>query len=259
MSKSRAGCGALFLVLLVCAQPAKAGRIVSLNLCTDELLLLLAPASAAALSPLARDPALSVVADEARRFPQIRPDAEAVLALHPDLVLAGEFGAQAVLAVLRGRGVRVMQVQEPADFAAIATEVTQVAAVLGARARGAALVAEMWARLRQAAGRAQGQAKGQAVLWQARGYAAGPGSLGDAVLRAAGFGDAGTGGQMGIEALVAHPPDVLVSQTAPAYPSLATDMLNHPALAGIRRIRIDPAWLACAGPWSARAVTALGR
>jgi ABC-type Fe3+-hydroxamate transport system substrate-binding protein len=97
------------------------------------------------------------------------------------------------------------------------------------------------------------------VLWEARGFAAGPGSFGDAVLREAGYSDGGTGGQMGIEAMVAHPPDVLVSQSAPAYPSLATDLLDHPALARIRRIRLDPAWLACPGPWSAQAVAALVR
>ena len=64
---------------------------------------------------------------------------------------------------------------------------------------------------------------------------------------------------MGIEALAAHPPDILVSPSTPAYPSLATTMLRHPALAGIRRIDIDPAWLACPGPWSTRAVTALAQ
>ena len=97
------------------------------------------------------------------------------------------------------------------------------------------------------------------MLWEARGYSAGPGSFDDAVLRQAGFADAGTGGQMGIEALLAHPPDVLVSQTAPAYPSLATSVLDHPALARMRRIRLDPAWLTCPGPWSVQAVAALVR
>ena len=242
------------LCCLLCA-PAHAARVVSLNLCTDELLVLLAPQSIAALSPLARDPALSAVASAASGFARIRPDAEAVLALHPDLVLAGDYGTRAVLAVLRGRGVRVVQVGEPTDFAGVAAEVTQIASLLGAKARGAALVARMWAGLQAASGRP----RGTAVLWQARGYAAGPGSFGDAVLRAAGFADAGNGGQMGIEALVARPPDVLVSQTAPAYPSLSTSMLSHPALAGIRRIALDPAWLACPGPWSIKAVSALVR
>ncbi len=235
--------------------PAAAAQVVSLNLCTDELLLALAPESITALSPLARDPSLSVFAAAAAGRPWVRPDAEAVLRLHPDLVLAGAYGAQAVLGTLRGQGVRVVQLAEPTDFEGVAREVAQLAAVLGVPGRGEAVLAGMWARLAAVPQRP----RGRAVLWQARGFSAGPGSFGDAVLRAAGFTDAGTGRQMGVEAMVAHPPDVLVTETAPAMPSLATDMLAHPALAGIRRQSVAPALLACPGPWSAGAVEALAR
>jgi iron complex transport system substrate-binding protein len=245
-----------FLVgVLLCSTRVIAARVVSLNLCTDELLVLLAPASVAALSPLARDPSLSVVASQAAALPWVRADAEAVLSLHPDLVLAGGYGAQAVLAVLRSRGMRVVQVQEASDFAGVARQVAQVAAMLGVAAKGEALVAQMWARL-AAVPRRGGDT---AILWEARGFSAGPGSFGDAVLRAAGLRDVGTGGQIGIEALVAHPPAILVTETKPAFPSLATAMLAHPALAGIRRLTIDPALLACPGPWSATAVLVLAR
>jgi iron complex transport system substrate-binding protein len=228
---------------------------VSLNLCTDELLVDLAPGQIVALSPLARDPALSAVARNAARWPQVGADAEAILALRPDLVLAGAYGAQTVLAVLRARGVRVMQFDEPTDFTGVAAEIASMAGALGVPVPGAALAARMWSRLKAL----PRGARGRAVLWQARGYSAGPGSFGDAVLREAGLTDAGTGGQMDIEALVAHPPDVLVSESTPAYPSLATAVLDHPALARIRRIRLDPALLACPGPWSAEAVAALAR
>ena len=119
---------------MVCA-PAQAARVVSLNLCTDQMLVLLSPDSVVALSKLARDPALSVVAEAASRFATVRPDAEAVLALHPGLVLAGAYGAQTLLTVLRGRGVRVVQVDDPADFAGVAAEVTELAG--GARREGA--------------------------------------------------------------------------------------------------------------------------
>jgi iron complex transport system substrate-binding protein len=231
------------------------GGVVSLNLCTDELLVLLAPEKIAALSPLARDASLSVVAAQAARLPWVRADAEAVLRLRPDLVLAGEYGAQGVVAALRARGVVVSQVKEQQNFAGVAGEVGQVAAALGVPARGAALVAAMWRRL----GNVSVTVRGSAVLWEARGYSAGPGSFGDAVLRAAGYRNVGTGGEMGVEAMAAHPPDWLVTVAAPAYPSLATDLLWHPALRGVRRRTVDPALLACAGPWSAGAVEALAR
>ena len=261
MSSARGRLWALsVLVLMGLCPPARASGVVSLNLCTDELLALLAPAQVAALSPLARDPALSVVAAQAARMPWVRADAEAVLALRPALVLAGVYGAQSVVAVLKQHGVRVVQVAEPDSFDAVAAEVNGVAAALGVPQAGAAMVAAMRTRLAAVAQRENGENKrGTAVLWGARGFSSGPGSFGDAVLRAAGYRNVGTGGAMGIEALAAHPPDVLVTEAAPAYPSLATDLLWHPALVQVRRRSVQPKWLACPGPWSVAAVEALSQ
>jgi len=229
--------------------------VVSLNLCADDYLLLLAPEQAVAVSVLAADPALSVVAAAARLVAPVRADAEAVLALHPDLVLAGAYGAQTTLTLLERRGMRVERLDQPQDFAAIAAQTRLVAALLGEAARGEAMLAAMRARLAAVPPRAARRA----VFLEARGYAAQPGSLADAVLRAAGLADAGYSGQPGLEALVAHPPDLLVTATAPDFPSLATDLLAHPALAGMPRREVAPALLVCGGPWTARAVTVLAR
>ncbi len=242
---------------LAVAAPVAQAKVVSLNLCTDQLLVLLAPEQVAALEPLARDPALSFVAAEAARLPSVRADAEAVLALHPDLVLAGQYGAQGTLALLRQRGVRVVQVAEAQDFAAVGVQVASVAGLLGVAARGRALVGGMWRAL--AAIRPASPPGRRAVLWEAGGWTAGPGSFGDAVLRAAGLHNVGTGGRMGTEAVLAARPDLLVSETAPRFPSLATDLAWNPAVARLPRRVVLPPLLACAGPYSVAAVTALAR
>jgi iron complex transport system substrate-binding protein len=240
---------------LLLAPPARAAaeRVISLNLCTDQLLVLLAPQKATALSTLARDPALSAVADEARRLPQVRADAEAVLALHPDLVLAGQYGAQAAVAALRARGVPVLQLGLPDGFGAIRAQVREAAKALGAEARGEALLAEMDRRL---AALPRPSPAPTAILLGARGWVSGPGTLGDAVLRAAGYRDVGAG-HVGLERLLAHPPDVLITAEAPRFPSLATAMLEHPALRGLPRKRFAPALLVCAGPFTAQAAAAV--
>ncbi len=226
--------------------------VVSLNLCTDQLLVLLAPARVAALEPLARDPALSFVAGAAAGLPTVRADAEAVLRLHPDLVLAGRYGAQTTVALLRARGLRVVQFGEAESFAQIGAQVTEAAGLLGAPERGRALVEAMWRRLAALRPR-----RGSAVMWQAGGWTAGPGSLADAALRAAGLSDAGTGGRMGVEALLARHPDLLVVEAAPRTPSMATDLARHPALAGFARVEVPAPLLICGGPFSVGAAELL--
>jgi iron complex transport system substrate-binding protein len=235
---------------------AWAERVVSLNLCTDQLLVMLAPESIVALSPLARDPSLSFVAEQAKKYPWVRADAEAVLALHPDFVIAEHYGAQTTIAMLRARGVSVITFDEPQDFDAITNQVRAASGLLGRPERGEAAVADMQARLAALPPHPQ---QHTAILWEARGYSAGPGSLGDAVLRAAGFRDLGTGGAMGVETLAARPPDFLITETAPKYPSLASNMLFHPAVAAIPRRIVAPALLTCGGPFTVQAAEALAR
>jgi iron complex transport system substrate-binding protein len=242
-------------LLWMFAFPAFASGVVSLNLCTDQLLVLLAPERVAGLDFLARDPALSFVAAQAARLPTVRADAEAVLMLKPDLVLAGTYGAQTTVALLRARGVRVVQVGSPGDFKGVEAQVMQVAQLLGVPARGQALVTQMRAEL---AALPQVR-RGRAVFWEAGGWTAGPGSLADAALRAAGWQDDGAGGRLGLEALLRDRPDVLVTDIAPSYPSLATDLAWHPALRGLRRMVVPPALLICGGPFSVKAAEMLAR
>jgi iron complex transport system substrate-binding protein len=243
-----------FLLFVLAFSPAQASHVVSLNLCTDQLLVLLAPEQVTALEPLARDPALSVVAGTAARLPSVRADAEAVLRLHPDLILAGHYGAQTTVALLKARGVRVLQVDEPQDFPQIASLVTQLADVLGVPERGQTLNASMWRMLA-----AMHPLHGTAVLWQAGGWTAGPGTLGDAVLRAAGLTNKGTGGRIGLETLLMHPPQLLVTETAPRFPSMSTNLARHPALAAIARRDIPPNLLICGGPFTAEAAMLLSQ
>jgi len=241
---------------LLASLPARAAGVVSLNLCTDQLLVLLAPQQVAALSPLSRDPALSFVAAQAAHLPVVRPSAEAVLRLHPDLVLATRYGAQTTLALLQQEGVRVVRTGLPQSFPAIRAQIRRVAALLAVPARGEALIAAMDATL---AGVRPRSGHPSAVAWEPRGYTAGLDSLLGAVLQAAGLRDIAHGRQIGVEALLRHPPDLLVVQQTPRFPSLATQMLHNPALAGIPRIAIPPALTVCAGPFTAQAVAMLAR
>ena len=80
------------LAATLSAAAAEPRRIVSFNLCADQLVLALAdPEQIAGLSPYAADPALSIVADKARQFRRLDWQSESTIALSPDLVLVGFF------------------------------------------------------------------------------------------------------------------------------------------------------------------------
>jgi iron complex transport system substrate-binding protein len=247
---------AILLLSLAMVPAYAAERVVSLNLCTDQLLVLLAPEKIVALSDLSRDPALSFVAVEARQFPQVRASAEPVLALNPDVVLATRYGAQTTVALLERRGVRVVRLNLPEDFPGIERLTRDAAGAIGVPERAEPLLAEMRATL--ASVPSPGHAT-SAIAWEPRGYTAGPASLMGSVMRAAGLTNAATGQRLGLEALLRHPPDVLIVPDTPAFPSLATDMLDSPTLRGILRRRLPPALTLCAGPFTAKAVALLNR
>jgi iron complex transport system substrate-binding protein len=77
---------------------------------TDELLLAVAePAQIAALSHLSRDPVYSVVAEEAKKYPQIaQGDAETVLKFAPTLVLFADYSRTELVEQVRRSGVRII-------------------------------------------------------------------------------------------------------------------------------------------------------
>src|SRR5690606_1418517 len=73
-------------------------RVVSINVCTDQLALLLADeGQLESVSYLSQDPELSVMAAKARKMPVNYAQAEEVFLMKPDLVLAGTFSSRATV------------------------------------------------------------------------------------------------------------------------------------------------------------------
>lgn len=233
------------LLLSAGVAAAEAKRIVSLDLCTDQLLIELAARERiAAVTHLAADPAVSAIPELARGIPITHGFAEDVLRYDPDLVLAGPFGVSATVGLLRRLGRNVVIVPLPQDIDGVRRSVRIVAEAVGAGPKGEAVIADFDRRLaRIAAGLGAGYAP-TAVIYQIGGSVSGPGSFADAALRAAGFRNMvadyrlSRGGQVPLESLVAHPPDLLVLASAPdEYRTALADNLRHPALDALRRRR----------------------
>lgn len=236
----RAGTAAALCLLAAAPQEAQAQprRIVSLNVCSDQLLLLLAdPSRIASLSFLAAEPASSAMAAQAKGFHLNRGRAEEILPLEPDLVLAGAYGARSTVALLRRLGYPVVEMPLATSLSDVAAHIRMVATVVGEGAKGERLIANFGARLKAIPKPPPGP-RPVAVLFEPNGITSGQGTLADAVMAAAGFdnlarrlGVSGVG-QVPLEAVVAARPDALIlGRLAAEHPSLATASLAHPALA----------------------------
>jgi iron complex transport system substrate-binding protein len=239
-----------FLMLLGAAPPVGAPphRIVSLNLCADQLLVALAdPGQIAALTDLSRDPAMSAVARRAATLPVARGAAEAVLALRPDLLLASPGTSSATMAHLRGRYVEVDL--PPADrYADIVGQVRTVAAAVGHPDRGEALIRRMDARLARIARTGRGRI---AASYQRRGYLTGTGTLTDELMMLA---------QVPLEQMALARPDfLLIESDSEGVVDQGTEMLHHPVLRSTPRLRLPQAWTVCGGPAYVLAAESLSR
>lgn len=254
------------LVLIWQAAQAKPSRIVSLNLCTDQLVLLLAqPERIAALSFLARDPHLSYMAEAAKAYRVVRGSADEVVLLEPDLVFAQTYGARSTVALLRELDIRVLELPLANSLDDVRRQVRTVAEALGEEARGERLIADMEARLARTAPSPRPLS---AVVYQANGYAVGPDTLVDDVLGRAGLVNIAPrlglsrGGYLPLETLlIAEPQVLIVEEQRPGASSLAEQLLDHPALkraiAGKPLVRMPSRLWICGGPFVVEAVELL--
>ena len=259
----------LLLLPLAPAAPAEGGlRVASLNVCSDQLVLMLADREEiASLSYYAADPSFSHFAERARGIATNRGQAEELLAAEPTLVVGGTFSNPATQELLARLGIPVLPLEVPADFAAIRAQVLSVARALGHPDRGEALVEEMDRRL-DALERGRRERVPLAAVYQENGITPAKGTLIDAVIAAAGLENLGRRlGLFGYSALsledlaLARPALLIHSIEAQDAPSLARQVLSHPALEAVARdaVRIVvPASLwVCPGPYTVEAAELL--
>jgi iron complex transport system substrate-binding protein len=230
------------------AERPKPQRIVSLNLCIDQMLLDIVPRERiAGLSFLAADPSMSLLHREATDIPGVRGSAEEILALEPDLVIAGEYTTAATVDLLRRLGRRVEVVPMATSFDEIRAVVRQLSSLAGEAERGERLVADFDRRLADVKTRAAVRSEGprpRAIAMQVNSLASGAGSLVDEVLREAGFDNQaaaaklGPAGRMPLEMLIADPPEVIVrANAAQDFRTVLGDNLRHPAFKALERSR----------------------
>jgi len=206
-------------------------RVVSMNLCTDQLAMMLAaPGQLVSVSHLASEVQSSSMVEEARAYPMNRGQVEQVFLMRPDLVLAGTYTQVSTVDLLHRLGVEVVQVPPASSFVDAVEQVRIVGRALGQEAEADA----------------------------------GSGTLANEVLELTGFTNIGAtsgvtgGGILPLERLVMAGPELIV--TSERYPgaSRSEDILVHPALRAVQaragvELTSDADWV-CGTPHLMRAI-----
>ena len=247
--------------------PAKPQRIMSTNMCSDILLLMLVPKERiASITSLAHGPVEVLMPGADAGVPINHGTAEEVAIQQPDLILASPWSTPVLRRLAAKVGAPVVEVDSANSFEVIRRVTREVGAAVGEPARAEALIAGMDRTLAEL--ERERPARGiEVVAWSSGDMVPGEGTLTDAIIEAAGavilarrLPDASYS-TFGIEELLAARPDAIL-RGADQYdaPSLRDSVSEHPvvrkAFAG-RRIAYPAALYACGLPQSADAAKEL--
>ena len=230
------------LSLMSCfAQASVPQRIVSLSLCTDQLLLMLAP----------RQHIVSLTRG----------------AVDPDLIVGSAFASRDAVHFLRQLGYPVKLIGLPVSIAEIRDLLLAFGEWVGSPERAEQVVRKMDWQLANLNPQ-QDRVKKTALIYSSNGYTIGSGTLENVMLNAAGFHnlavDMGVVGfeQITLERVVAAQPAFLfIENHIDNSDSLASQYVNHPVLDKMllskQREFIPSRLRACAGPMVVEAINYL--
>lgn len=237
--------------------------VVSLDYCADQFVMALLPRDRImALSPDAGS-AFSYLRDDAEGIPTVRPVAEDIVVLDPDIVVRTYGGGPRALQFFERAGIATVQVPYANDLDGIRMAITQVAGALGAAERGVEIVARMDRRIAALEPSTSGR---QALYLTPGGATSGPGTLVHQMLLAAGlsnFEQRPGWHTIPLEKLAYEAPDLVVyaafgnASEQTAYWSSMRHPVARRLLAGSNARQLEGAWTACGGWFLLDAIEAL--
>ena len=242
-------------------------KVVSVNVCTDQLAMLVADKGQLhSVSYLASDPNTSVLAGQAKGLTVNHGLAEEVFLMQSDLVLAGTYTTRTTVDLLRRLGIRVEEFAPDSSIADIRSNILRMGEVLERRERAAGLVAELD---RGVAELGEGETSQRTVAtYYANSYTSGAGTLVDEIVKLSGLvnvadnlGLSGTA-RLPLEMLVLAQPD-LVAGGGEDYgaPALAQENFGHPAYQAVaaagRAVAVPARYTICGTPFTLEAARLL--
>jgi iron complex transport system substrate-binding protein len=243
-------------------------RIVSMNVCSDQLLLTLAdPDQIIGLSRFARDAWQSWAAGEARRYPVLSGGAEDVLMLKPDIVVASLFDKRSTRELMKAKGLHLAEFTVPRTLGEVKEQIREMGDIVQHPDRARAAIVRLdaaTARARQAVT----DRHFRVLPLSRRGWVSGSDSLVSSLLTETGLrnpaGDLGVafGGYASLEAIISLKPDfILVSEAGDRAEDDGRAFLLHPALERFypqeKRIVLPERLTVCGGVMLAEALDVL--
>lgn len=256
---------ALLAVLLSNAALATppAERVVSLDYCADQFVLHLLPRSRIlAVSPDA-EKHFSYMRESAEGIQKVRPVAEDVLTIEPDLVVRSYGGGPNVTRFFERAGISVLQIPYADSIDGIRSTVQFLADRLGVPQRGAEIVAGMDRRLQNIGASSEDRS---GLYMTPTGATSGPGTLIHEMLREAGLLNFETRAgwrSIPLERLAYERPDVVAAAFFSEdgnNPSLWSPMRHPVAKMQMRdqpTVMLQGAWTSCSGWYLLDAIEAL--
>lgn len=238
------------------------GKIISINPCTDAILLELAdPDQIGAISHYSHDEkSSSSDSSLARKFPAIGQSAEEIIALQPALVLAGGHISASTLEALKQMDIKVLQSPVANNIAQSHEQIMSIAKAIGQEKRGIAMIAKIDASLDSA--RPRNAKPIPAIVWQGGGLVPGKDTLIDEIMSLTGYDNIvsqyglSQWDIIGLERLSANPPALILRGG-----NTADRILQHPILDEIDSKIADfpQTMIWCAGPTISKAANALAQ
>ena len=260
---------------MLASQPAAAAsaarpkpqRILSMNLCTDMLLLQMVPkARIAAVTYLAHDGAEALFPGADAGIAINHGAAEDIINLKPDMILAGAFSTPLTRRLAKAIGAPIVEVPDATSFEAIRRNLRQVGAAVGEPARAELLIRRMDADLAALAA-LPARRPIRVIAWSGGDSVPGRETLSGRIIEAAGAVNiAAHAGQtyatIDVEDLLAARPEALLYSGGPVRPSLRREEGQHRVVRRLyagRRIAYSDIAHTCGLPQSARSALDLRR
>lgn len=238
-------------------------RVVSMNVCADQLAMLVAaPGQLYSVSAETANPDYAVLADQAGNFLLNNGYAEEIFLMKPDLIITGTFSNRATTTLLSRLGFRVEEFAPAASFDDIRANLARMGDLLGRKAQAQALISQFDADI--AALAALPDRDLTLAFYQANNYTTGAGTLADTMVDLAGLrhlgrelGYAGTV-RLPLELLIEAKPDLIIgSARGDRAGARSHSAFLHPAYGTIaasgRQIDVDGTYWLCGAPFTLEA------